>query len=132
LTQLTGLGTTVVVAGARDELLQKCCDALETAPRFSVVNVSEDQFQVEAKYWRPPVWGKLVVTLLPEGTDSTRISARITSTRPLYAWTGPDLHQNPEVIAFGSVVSHPDSAIRILRAWARVDAAWPAFVRVRE
>jgi len=78
LTQLTGIDTTLVVAGTREELLQKCCDALEAAPRFSVVNVSEDQFQVEATYRRPPVWGKLVVTLLPEGTDSTRISARIT------------------------------------------------------
>jgi len=78
LTQLTGIDTTLVVAGTREELLQKCCDALEAAPRFSVVNVSEDQFQVEATYRRPPVWGKLVVTLFPEGTDSTRISARIT------------------------------------------------------
>jgi hypothetical protein len=78
LTQLTGLDTTLVVAGVRDELLQKCCDVLEAAPGFSVVNVSEDQFQVEAKYRRPPVWGKLVVTLVPEGAGSTRISARIT------------------------------------------------------
>jgi hypothetical protein len=77
LTQLTGLDTTVVVAGATDELLQKCCDALEAAPGFPVVNVSEDQFQVEAKYRRPPVWSKLVVTLFPEGADSTRINARI-------------------------------------------------------
>ena len=78
LTQLTGLDATLVVAGERDDLLQRCCDALEAAPRFSVVNVSEDQYQVEAKYRRPPVWGKLAMTLLPEGKDSTRINARIT------------------------------------------------------
>ena len=68
--------TTLVVAGARDEWPQKCCDALEAAPRFSVADVSEDEFQVTAKYRVPPVSGQLTVTLLPEGTDSTRINAR--------------------------------------------------------
>jgi len=47
--QLGALDMTLVVAGARDEWLQKCSDALEAAPRFSVANVSEDEFQVAAK-----------------------------------------------------------------------------------
>jgi hypothetical protein len=77
LMQLGTLDTTLVVAGARDEWLQKCSDALEAAPRFSVANVSEDAFQVTAKYRFPPYGGQLTVTLLPEGTDSTRINARV-------------------------------------------------------
>ena len=47
--QLGALDMTLVVAGARDEWLQKCSDALEAAPRFSVANVSEDEFQIAAK-----------------------------------------------------------------------------------
>jgi len=78
LMQLGALDTTLVVAGARQEWLQKCCDALEAAPRFSVANVSEDECQVTAKYRVPSVWGRLTVTLLPEGTDSTRINAKAT------------------------------------------------------
>ena len=67
--------TTLAVSGAADEWLQTCCDALEAGPRFSVENVSEDDFQVKAKYHRGPVWATLTVTLVPEGTDSTRINA---------------------------------------------------------
>lgn len=46
--------------------LQKCCDALEATPLFSVVNVCEDKSQVAAKYHRPPAGAQLTVTLLPE------------------------------------------------------------------
>ena len=84
LMQLGALETTLVVAGARDDWLQKCCDALEAAPRFSVADVSEDEFQVRAKYRLPPVWGQLTVTLLPEGTDSTRITASVAVLPNLY------------------------------------------------
>jgi len=37
---LTERDSTLVMSGERDELLQKCCDALEATPRFSVVTVS--------------------------------------------------------------------------------------------
>lgn len=46
--------TPLALSGTADEWLQTCCDALEAAPRFSVENVSEDDFQVKAKYHREP------------------------------------------------------------------------------
>jgi len=78
LTGLTKRDSTLVMPGERDELLQRCCDALESTPRFSVLTVSEDQFRIDAAYRRPPVWGKLTVTLLPEGMGSTRINIAVT------------------------------------------------------
>ena len=47
--QLGALDMTLVVAGTRDERLPTRSDALEAAPRFSVANVSEDEFQIAAK-----------------------------------------------------------------------------------
>ena len=68
--------TTRVVPGTRKEWLQRSCDALDAARRFSIVGVSEHEFEVKAKYRRPPVWADLTVSFLPEGIDSTRINTR--------------------------------------------------------
>jgi len=78
LTGLTARDSTLVMPGERDELLQKCCDALQATPRFSVATVSENQFRIDATYRRPPVWAKLAVTLLSEGSGSTRINIAVT------------------------------------------------------
>ena len=68
---------TFVVTGSTNEWLQKCHDALEGAPHFSDVKVSDDPLEVQARYrQRPGVWGWLVVTMLPDGSSSTRITAR--------------------------------------------------------
>ena len=68
---------TRVVPGTRETWLQRSCDALGAARRFSIVSVSEYEFEVKAKYRRPPVWADLTVSLLPEGTDSTRINMSV-------------------------------------------------------
>jgi hypothetical protein len=70
--------TTVVVGGGRDAWLQRCSDALNANARFSIESVSEDDYQLKAKYHRPPVWATMTVTLVPEGSDSTRINASVT------------------------------------------------------
>ena len=70
---------TFVVPGGPEEWLQKCHDALEGAPHFSDVKVSDDPLQVQARYrQRPGVWGRLTVTMLAEGSASTQITARAT------------------------------------------------------
>jgi len=70
--------TTCLVGGGREAWLQRCCDALNATARFSIESVSEDDYQVKAKYRRPPVWATMTVTLIPEGSDSTRIDATVT------------------------------------------------------
>ena len=70
---------TFTVPGGLDEWLQECHDALEVAPHFSDVKVSDDPLRVSARYrQRPGVWGRLTVTMLPDGSASTRITARAT------------------------------------------------------
>ncbi|MGO9584032.1 MAG: hypothetical protein ACLP36_14655 [Acidimicrobiales bacterium] len=68
---------TFTVPGGLNEWLQKCHDALEGAPHFSDVKVSDDPVQVQARYrQRPGVWGRLTVTMLPEGSAFAQIMAR--------------------------------------------------------
>ena len=70
---------TFTVPGGPEEWLQKCHDALEGAPHFSDVKVSDDPLRVSARYrQRPGVWGRLTVTMLPDGSASTQITARAT------------------------------------------------------
>ena len=70
---------TFTVPGGPDEWLQKCFDALEEAPHFSDVRVSDDPLQVQARYRRRPgVWGRLTATVLADTTSSTRLTARAT------------------------------------------------------
>jgi hypothetical protein len=70
---------TFSLTGGPDEWLQKCYHALEGVPHSSDVKVSDDPLRVRARYRRRPgVWGRLTVTLLADGTSSTRITARAT------------------------------------------------------
>lgn len=67
-----------VVPGARDDWLKKCCEALGSAPGFSLLKISEDPSQLDATYRVPPVSARLNVTLSPEGEAATRIGATVT------------------------------------------------------
>jgi hypothetical protein len=69
---------TLVLAGPRDEWLAKCRDALD-AQGLAKVDASETLFQINANYTKATVWGDLELTLLLEGTESTRITARATA-----------------------------------------------------
>jgi len=68
---------TLVAPGTREELLQRSCDALDAARRFSIAEVSDRDFEVKARYRVPPVWADLTVSLLPQDTGSTAIRATI-------------------------------------------------------
>lgn len=83
---------TFEVQGSPEEWLQHCYDALEGAPNFSDVKVSDDPLQVQARYrHRPGVWGRLIVTLQTEGA-TTRIEARATAVpTPVTAVRRPEL-----------------------------------------
>jgi len=70
-------GYTLVVPGTREELLQRSCDVLDAARHFSIVEVSDRDFEVKARYRVPPVWADLTVSLLPQDTGSTAIRATI-------------------------------------------------------
>jgi len=69
---------TLLAPGTREELLQRSCDALDAARHFSIVEVSDHDFEVKARYRVPPVWADLTVSLLAKDTtDSTVIKATI-------------------------------------------------------
>jgi hypothetical protein len=68
---------TLVAPGTREELLQRSCDALDAARHFSIVEVSDRDFEVKARYRVPPVWADLTVSLLQQDTGSTAIRATI-------------------------------------------------------
>jgi len=68
---------TLIVPGTREELLQRSCDALDAARHFSIVEVSDRDFEVKARYRMPPVWADVTVSLLPQDTSSTAIKATI-------------------------------------------------------
>jgi len=70
---------TLVVPGTREELLQRSCDALDAARHFSIVEVSDRDFEVKARYRVPPVWADLTVSLLSPDTGSTTIRATISA-----------------------------------------------------
>jgi hypothetical protein len=67
----------LTVPGTREELLQRSCDALDAARHFSIVEVSDHDFEVKATYRVPPVWADLTISLLAQGTDSTVITATV-------------------------------------------------------
>ena len=67
----------ITVPGPRDVLLQKSCEALDAASHFSIIEVSDHDFEVKARYRVPPVWADLTISLAPQGTDSTVITATI-------------------------------------------------------
>lgn len=69
---------TMVVAGSRDAWLTKCQAALQTQG-FTKVQASQTLYQLKANYKKATVWGDLELTLLPEGADSTKLTARATA-----------------------------------------------------
>jgi len=68
---------TLIVPGTREELLQRSCDALDAARHFSIVEVSDRDFEVKARCRVPPVWADMTISLLPQDTGSTTIRATI-------------------------------------------------------
>lgn len=62
-----------VVAGNREEWLNRCRDALERAG-FTKVSVNQTLFQVEGDYKKFSAWGSISLTLTPMETD-TKINA---------------------------------------------------------
>ena len=80
------LEETFVVGGTREEWVKRCEETLRTAPHFRDVAPSAEPFSVAARYSRPPLWGDIRVTLMQEGSGSTRITARATAFPNLSAW----------------------------------------------
>ena len=68
---------TLITPGTREELLQRSCYALDAARHFSIVEVSDRDFEVKARYRVPPVWADVNVSLLPQDNGSTAIRATI-------------------------------------------------------
>jgi hypothetical protein len=68
---------TLLAPGTREELLQRSCDALDAARHFFIVEVSDRDFEVKARYRVPPVWADVTVSLLPQDTGPTAIRATI-------------------------------------------------------
>jgi len=68
---------TLRVPGTREELLQRSCDALDGARHFSIVGVSDHDFEVKAKYRVPPVWADVTVSVLQQNTGATVIKATV-------------------------------------------------------
>jgi hypothetical protein len=68
---------TLVVPGTREEVLQRSCEALDAARHFSIAEVSDRNCKVKARYRVPPVWADFTVSLLPQDSDSTSITATI-------------------------------------------------------
>jgi len=68
---------TLIAPGTKKELLQRSCDALDAARHFSIVEVSDRDFEVKARYRVPPVWAELTVSVLPQDTGATAIRATI-------------------------------------------------------
>ena len=66
---------TFVVDGARQEWLTRCQNALETQG-FVNIEANPTFGEIKATYHKATVWGDLQLTLLPEGTDTTRIQAK--------------------------------------------------------
>ena len=67
----------LIVPGTREAVLQRSCDALDAARHFSIVEVSDRDFEVKARYRIPPVWADMTVSLLAQDSGSTAIRATI-------------------------------------------------------
>ena len=75
---------TFVVAGTREMWFKTYAEALQKNADFRGVETSPTLFRITALYRKPPIWGELTVTLAPEGSDSTRITARATTQPNLF------------------------------------------------
>jgi hypothetical protein len=63
----------IVVSGSREEWLQKCRRALESAG-FTKVVTNAKLHKIKANYKKFMTWGTIMITLVPAGND-TRITA---------------------------------------------------------
>jgi hypothetical protein len=68
---------TLVVAGGRDEIFQRCQVSLR-AGGFSGVEANTTLYQLTANFRNLTTWGELLVTLLPEGAN-TRLTLKATA-----------------------------------------------------
>jgi hypothetical protein len=59
----------IVVSGDRVEWLDKCVNAL-TSSGFTKINKNAHLSQIEAAYRTWKVWGTILVTLIPVGSDT--------------------------------------------------------------
>ena len=99
---------TIVVPGTREEWLQRCCDGLTEHRHFSIVDVSEYECEIKAKYRVVPIWVELTVSLSPEGAASTRINATVTVLPNLFTLiTTPE---NRVLVRFARAVGAEDRA----------------------
>jgi hypothetical protein len=67
----------LTMPGTSAELLQRACEALDAARHFSVVDVSDHDYEVKARYRVPPEWADLTIAFRSHGSDSTVITATI-------------------------------------------------------
>jgi carbon monoxide dehydrogenase subunit G len=72
---------TVVVEGDRKDWLEECRTVM-TRQGFKAVTCNDTLYQINGDWKRPigTVWGKLQVTLLPEGDGKTRLQITGTGT----------------------------------------------------
>ena len=58
-----------VVSGPRTDWIKKCDDALRRG-KFTNVIYNSALFQIEANYKKLTVWGEILITLVPAGSDT--------------------------------------------------------------
>ena len=63
----------MVMAGTREEWMQKCTSALESSG-FTKLNTNKTLYQIEANYKKFMTWGSITITLMPDDED-TKITA---------------------------------------------------------
>ena len=63
----------MVMAGTREEWMQKCTSALESSG-FTKLNTNKTLYQIEANYKKSTIWGSITITLIPVNED-TKITA---------------------------------------------------------
>jgi hypothetical protein len=69
--------STLVVPGTRQEWLQRSCDALAATRSFSIVAVSDYDFELKAKFRRLVVWADLTANFISADSGPTRIDVTI-------------------------------------------------------
>jgi hypothetical protein len=67
----------LVVTGERAEVFQRCQRSL-TSSGFSAIEANPTLYQLTAKFRKLTTWGEILVTLIPEGTN-TRLTLKATA-----------------------------------------------------
>ena len=67
----------LVLSGSREAWMEKCSAALE-ASGFKNVTKNGPLFQIAANYKKFTVWGEILITLTPSGSD-TKVAATSTA-----------------------------------------------------